>query len=42
LPGVLVGTVVGMKVLRAVPEAWFTRVVSALLVCLGVWLILKS
>jgi uncharacterized membrane protein YfcA len=40
--GVLLGTVVGMRVLRAVPEAWFTRVVSALLICLGVWLVLKG
>jgi uncharacterized membrane protein YfcA len=40
--GVLLGTVLGMRVLRAVPEAWFTRVVSALLICLGVWLVLKG
>jgi hypothetical protein len=39
--GVLVGTVIGTKVLRTVPEAWFTRVVSALLVILGVWLAVK-
>jgi len=39
--GVLVGTITGIGLLRKVPEKWFTRVVSALLVCLGVWLLLK-
>ncbi len=39
--GVLIGTLVGIRVLRKVPEAWFTRVVSALLISLGVWLILN-
>ena len=39
--GVLVGTVIGTKVLRTVPEAWFTRLVSTLLVVLGIWLLAK-
>lgn len=39
--GVLVGTVIGTKVLRTVPETWFARVVSALLLGLGVWLLVK-
>jgi uncharacterized membrane protein YfcA len=39
--GVIIGTVAGIRVLRAVPEAWFTRVVSTLLIGLGGWLLLK-
>ena len=40
--GVLIGTTAGIRLLRKVPEAWFTRMVSALLICLGLWLVLKS
>ncbi len=39
--GVLIGTAIGIRLLRKVPEAMFTRVVSALLIGLGVWLLLK-
>lgn len=40
--GVLIGTAIGIRLLRKVPETMFTRVVSALLIGLGVWLLLKS
>lgn len=38
---VVIGTVLGMKLLRRIPETWFLNVVSLLLIGLGVWLILK-
>ena len=40
--GVLIGTSAGIRLLRKVPQTWFTRLVSALLICLGLWLVLKS
>lgn len=39
--GVLIGTIAGIRLLHKVPEAWFMRVVSALLIGLSVWLLLK-
>lgn len=33
---VLVGTVVGARLLRRIPEAWFRRIVSALILALGI------
>lgn len=38
--GVLIGTFVGAPILRRVPEAFFRRVLAALLILLGAWLIL--
>ncbi len=39
--GVIAGTMIGMKVLRRIPEVAFSRVVSTLLVALGLWLALR-
>jgi uncharacterized membrane protein YfcA len=39
--GVVVGTAVGTRLLKRIPEAIFLRVVSFLLIALGVWLALK-
>jgi uncharacterized membrane protein YfcA len=38
---VLLGTFVGTATLRRLPEQHFLRVVSALLLCLGIWLLIK-
>jgi uncharacterized membrane protein YfcA len=40
--GVIVGTILGMKILRRIPENRFMTVVSVLLIALGVWLIAKG
>jgi len=40
--GVIVGTLIGMKVLRRIPEDRFMTVVSVLLVVLGIWLLVKG
>lgn len=39
--GVLVGTVLGVKVVRRLPEALFSQVVSTLLILLAAWLLAK-
>ena len=39
---VLLGTWLGMRILRRIPEPVFRRLVSALLVALGVWLLAKG
>ena len=40
--GVIVGTIIGMKVLRRIPESRFMTVVSVLLIALGIWLVAKG
>jgi uncharacterized membrane protein YfcA len=40
--GVVIGTLIGSKVLRIIPEALFRRTVSALILCLGVFMLNKS
>lgn len=40
--GVLVGTFLGMKVLRRIPQEKFMTVVSLLLICLAIWLVAKG
>jgi uncharacterized membrane protein YfcA len=40
--GVIVGTILGIKILRRIPENRFMTVVSVLLIALGVWLIAKG
>ena len=40
--GVFAGTLLGMSILRRIPEAQFMRVVFALLLLLGGWLIAKG
>jgi uncharacterized protein len=39
--GVVVGTAIGMKVLKRIPEEKFRKVVSVLLIGLALWLVLK-
>jgi len=40
--GVVVGTLVGTRVLRDVPDRLFRRVVAALLLALGTWMLLRG
>lgn len=40
--GVLIGTVVGQRVLKRIPEAIFQRLVAAIILMLGVWMFLQG
>jgi uncharacterized membrane protein YfcA len=39
--GVIVGTFLGIKLLRRIPERWFRRAVSLLIILLGVYMLFK-
>jgi len=42
MAGVVVGTVVGGRILRRIPETYFRRVVAIFLAILGIWLLTRD
>jgi uncharacterized membrane protein YfcA len=40
--GTIAGTIIGGRLLRRIPEAWFRRIVAVLLLTLGIALLLRA
>jgi len=42
IAGVVIGTIAGVKLLRRIPEQWFRRAVSLLIILLGAYMLLRG